>query len=94
MAKFRFIKTECPDCGGTGLYRGMCEAPDGAVVCLGCAGTGCSIIRYKPFHRRKKIMKNQPKAVWLSRGRLMLMADGQQPKKGTYADFLNGKIKY
>lgn len=47
------VKTECNDCGGTGLYSGFVEPEGTAVICLGCQGTGCKEIRFTPFTRRK-----------------------------------------
>lgn len=35
---------ECEDCHGTGLYRGIGESKDTAVVCKTCTGTGCQHI--------------------------------------------------
>jgi sorbitol-specific phosphotransferase system component IIBC len=45
------IKIECPDCGGTGVYRGMAESktPGLAVVCLRCSGTGASFVSFNRF---------------------------------------------
>jgi len=34
------IPIKCPECGGTGLYRGFGEKNGAAVVCSGCKGTG------------------------------------------------------
>lgn len=48
------IKAECSACGGTGLYCGFAEPKGTAVVCHGCSGTGCDIIRYRPFTKRKR----------------------------------------
>lgn len=47
------IRTECGDCGGTGLYCGFMEAKGEAVVCVRCGGTGCRTISYKNFGGRK-----------------------------------------
>ncbi len=49
------IKQECPDCKGTGLYRGMGERKGAAVVCYACEGTGCYHFRheYQEFKERK-----------------------------------------
>lgn len=51
------IKSHCIACGGTGLYSGMCEGKEEAVICLDCEGTGCYFIYYKPYTGRKKTNK-------------------------------------
>jgi len=40
------IDIECPYCKGTGLYSGMGEDKDCAVVCHYCRGTGCYHYKY------------------------------------------------
>lgn len=75
------IKTECGDCGGTGLYSGFMEAKGEAVVCVGCRGSGCKEISYRPFERRKGrrgisrvrvgsglILDDPRRAEWMSYG--------------------------
>jgi len=47
------IDAECPDCRGTGLYQGFCEARDEAVICACCGGTGKQVLSFKPFEGRK-----------------------------------------
>lgn len=52
-------KIECPSCGATGLYKGICEPARTAVVCARCQGTGCTepvsmSERVIPFTGRKK----------------------------------------
>ncbi len=50
------IKAECDKCGGTGLYSGMGESDEVAVVCHRCKGTGerLIVIEYKDFTGRKE----------------------------------------
>lgn len=43
------IEIECKSCGGTGLYKGMAERDECAVVCSTCKGTGMTIFKYKQF---------------------------------------------
>jgi hypothetical protein len=51
----KLLATECQECGGTGLYRGMLEPKGTAVVCVRCIGTGCQYISYRPFTKRKTL---------------------------------------
>jgi len=46
---------ECRSCSGTGLYKGMGEFGDCAVVCSTCDGTGAEdlVFKYTPFEHRK-----------------------------------------
>lgn len=48
------VKCECPDCGGTGLYKSAYCHDGAAVVCRKCDGTGCIESSYTPFTSRKK----------------------------------------
>ena len=60
MAKHKIeFDEECKSCNGTGLYSGMGESPECAVVCHTCKGTGCHhfIYEYNDFTSRK----NKPK---------------------------------
>lgn len=47
---------KCKKCDGTGLYSGMGESPDSAVVCHACNGTGCHHFKYEyeDFKGRKR----------------------------------------
>lgn len=83
------VKAECNSCDGTGLYQGMCEPEGVAVVCLGCKGTGCEEIAYKPFKKRKP--KRGVKRVYLSPSR-MILAAGPRGDGITYAEFSKGKM--
>ena len=49
------IDEECQTCGGTGLYSGMAETKNCAVVCHICKGTGCNhfVHEYDDFNSRK-----------------------------------------
>ena len=47
------LKIECPQCRGTGLYKGCCEKDDCAVVCTNCSGKGYVIYRYNDFTGKK-----------------------------------------
>lgn len=47
------IVIECQSCGGTGLYKGVAERGDCAVVCYMCKGTGKTTFTYKEFTGRK-----------------------------------------
>ena len=47
------ITIECPDCRGTGLYKGFMEAQGEAVICVRCSGSGAQELRYNEFTGRK-----------------------------------------
>lgn len=47
------IKHECWSCKGTGVYSGMGESEEAAIVCHTCKGTGCVETEYTPFSQRK-----------------------------------------
>ena len=48
------ILIQCPECKGTGLYKGMCEQDECAVECTKCHGTGFIYFQYEPFEARKE----------------------------------------
>jgi len=47
------IVIECNSCDGTGLYKGMAERDECAVVCVTCQGKGSVNYSYRPFNGRK-----------------------------------------
>lgn len=61
-----------------------------AVVCLGCAGTGCAEYRYTPFVARKP--KAGVKTVQLSRGSFIGTGVGPAGLAITYKEFCDGKM--
>jgi hypothetical protein len=89
MAK-KMVKAECPDCGGTGLYRGFAEPEGVAVVCLKCGGTGCIELRYTPFIKRNG--ERGIHTVRLSRGSFIGTGVGPAGPSITYEEFKNGKM--
>lgn len=48
------ITIECPDCRGTGLYKGFMEREGEAVICDRCSGSGKQEFHYTGFTGRKK----------------------------------------
>lgn len=80
-----YIKQECDDCGGTGLYSGFCEAKGEAVICVCCGGKGWRNHFYKPFVTRRK--KKGIKFIRQSRGRFLMTGVGGHGKTLTYAEF-------
>lgn len=84
------VKAECGDCGGTGLYSGMCEKEGTAVVCLRCGGTGCEEIRFTPFERRKG--RRGIHTVSLSRGSFIATGVGATGRSISYQEFQSGKM--
>lgn len=87
------IKEECPSCRGTGIYRGWCEAPGTAVVCIDCDGDGWRRYEYKKFTERRSV--KGVKEVYLSRGKSVIDGVGGMPEtKMTYTYFKkNYKVK-
>lgn len=49
----RTIIIECKSCNGTGLYKGMAERDNCAVICSACKGTGAIEFAYDEFEGRK-----------------------------------------
>jgi len=84
------VNTECTACDGTGLYSGMFERDGEAVICLCCNGTGCEVVEYIPFDKRR--LRCDVKTVRHSSGRFRLPAAGKNPSGSvTYQEFLAGK---
>lgn len=79
------ITCECEDCRGTGLYSGFAESKGEAVVCLGCAGSGCVTKTYTEFTGRKK--KSGITTVRLSRGAFAATGIGGHGQAMTYSQF-------
>lgn len=85
MDKKGKIKEECTDCHGTGLYSGMCEANDEAVICCGCNGQGWCWHHFSKFDGRKK--KRGIKTIRISQGAFILTGVGGTGKGMTYSEF-------
>jgi hypothetical protein len=49
------ILAECPSCNATGLYKGMYEGPNIAVICMYCNGSGSTQITLRKFTKRKRL---------------------------------------
>ena len=49
------MKIECPECSGTGVYSGMGESANTALICRRCDGTGAYnyVYHYTEFTGRK-----------------------------------------
>ena len=84
------VKAECEDCRGTGLYQGLCEKPDEAVVCILCQGSGCRTIFYRPFVLRKG--RRGVKTVKRSQGSFLATGAGGVGDAISYAEFERGKM--
>jgi len=92
---------ECPSCEGTGIYSGMGESKDVAVVCYKCEGTGAYKYKYNynEFNGRKD--KENIRRVYLSGygykiglGKILFDGIGEidMDKEGvSYQEFLDGK---
>lgn len=55
---------KCKSCGGTGLYSGMGESPECAVVCSKCKGTGCFHFVYEYEYFKGRIPSPKIKHVY------------------------------
>jgi len=83
------IEIECRSCGSTGIYSGFCEPKGTAVVCGTCGGSGCEIVRFKPFEKRRR--RRGIKTVSLSRGMMLATGVGAVGESISYSDFFKGK---
>ena len=79
------ILTECGSCGGTGLYRGMCESEGTAVICINCGGTGAEKHTYKEYTGRKH--KTGVNKISYSRGSFIGTGVGAVGDSMTYYEF-------
>jgi len=80
------VDAECESCGGAGVYQGFMEAKDEAVICIVCDGTGCQIIKYRPFSHRKK--RRGISVVRISAGRSIISGCGGVGDPISYSEFL------
>lgn len=88
----KMVKAVCEYCGGTGVYSGMCEPEQHAVVCLGCFGTGCRKIQYVPFKKRKRA--RNIKFVNMAKNNFLLIVDGVRSSCiESYSSFVRGKVE-
>lgn len=93
------IKIECPECKGTGLYKGMAERDGCAVICNKCAGTGFVYFHYNEFTEKKK--RNDVKRVfertcgYVHSAENVVCDDGKELHFAnygcTYEEWLNGE---
>jgi hypothetical protein len=84
------VDAECDACDATGLYRGFMEARGAAVVCVNCEGSGCMVISYRPFIKRRG--RRDIKTVAQSKGTFIATGVGAKGKPITYAEFSKGKM--
>lgn len=88
MSVMSKIEIQCPDCRGTGLYRGIFEPEGFAVVCRGCNGTAKKVVEYTQFTGR--MTRDDVKTVCWSRG---FTTEIRKESEGIpYEDFLVGKL--
>jgi type II secretory ATPase GspE/PulE/Tfp pilus assembly ATPase PilB-like protein len=69
-----------------GLYRGFCEGPGKAVICVNCEGTGCAVLSYTPYTGRRT--RRGIKEIQKSRGTFIVTGVGGVGETMTYAEFL------
>ena len=90
------LDIECQACEGTGLYSGMAESLNCAVVCQTCKGTGkCHyVFNYSDFHGRQP----KPEIKWVYEANPGMSAgDGRGFKHSDFGgmsidDWLSGKL--
>ena len=92
---------ECPSCNGTGLYSGMVESKDTAVICYRCNGTGAYNYSYSYNKFVKRKIKDGICRVFLKGTRYKLglgkinfegVGEIDMDKEGiSYSEFLDGK---
>jgi len=90
MSKIKSVKAECTSCGATGVYSGFCEARGEAVVCLRCSGTGCEVVRYTPFTKRRN--RKGIETVSNSRGGFIATGVGAVGASISYSSFKKGEM--
>lgn len=81
------IEIQCRACSGSGVYRGIAEAPGIGIVCRDCKGSGKRTHEYVPFTGLTK--RNDVEVVCAERG------DFHIPDSTSgipYAAFLQGKL--
>ena len=83
------VRAECEDCGATGLYSGFCGGEGEAVICVICEGSGCMVIKYKPFIKRRR--KAGVKRVRISAGRFIGSRVGGVGSFMSYKEFLKDR---
>jgi len=97
------MEIECPACSGTGLYQGIGEGKQVAVICNKCKGTGSFlyVFSYNIFTKRK--IKKGIERVYLNSmgykinlGKIKFengIGEIDMNKEGiSYLEFLNGKM--
>jgi len=85
---------ECTSCGGTGLYTGMCECHDAAVICIYCEGTGKQHIKheYTPFVKR--VHTSKVKRVYKTAGGYGISAKDEKTEDGRIIHFSQVGVSY
>lgn len=87
------IEIECEACMATGVYSGMGESENTAVVCYKCKGTGCVIFKYEPFTARK--LNSKIDRVYEQTGGIKVGSGGGYKPEDfggmPYADWVAGK---
>jgi hypothetical protein len=83
---------EYPSCKGTGLYQGMAERDNCAVVCHSCNGTGKTEYHYNKFTGRKA--KDGVKRVFARSCGYVHTAENCYTKEGNYIRFEDGGCTY
>lgn len=55
---------KCTSCDGTGVYSGMAEGKNVAIVCHTCKGTGCAHVKIKYEDFEKRIVRKDIKHIY------------------------------
>lgn len=77
------VNVDCTACDGTGLYRGLWEKPNEAVVCVKCGGTGMMKLVYREFTGRK----TRPGVERIRKGSGLIIDDAPKHEWFSYEEF-------
>lgn len=86
------IRIVCRECNGTGLYVGMCEKGQSAVICSRCNGRGFQDFTYQLFSGLK--IRNDIKRVFQSSFGYVHTDQDFKFDKNTTIHFSQGGIEY
>lgn len=77
------VNVDCAACDGTGLYRGLWEKPNEAVVCVKCSGSGMMKLVYREFTGRKI----RPGVERIRKGSGLIIDDAPKHEWFSYEEF-------
>lgn len=88
-------KYNCHSCGGTGLYKGLCEPQGCAVVCVKCNGSG-ETDQTNPYGKSipftGRVIRTDIQRVYRGGGTMIFFGAGPKGNGISYQEFLNGTM--